>query len=67
MDDGIDTIGKKITVCQLYAKQNGLRKNVKHGTEKSREYLMGLLQDDPIVMTRYVNTLYYDIWILGYT
>lgn len=48
LDDGIDTIGKKITVCQLYAKQNGLRKNVKHGTEKSREYLMGLLQDDPI-------------------
>lgn len=50
LDDGIDTIGKKMTVCQLYAKQNGLRKNVKHGTEKSREYLMGLLQDDPIGM-----------------
>ena len=50
LDDGIDTIGKKMTVCQLYAKQNGLRKNVKHGTEKNREYLMSLLQDDPIGM-----------------
>lgn len=48
LDDGIDTVGKKMTVCQLYAKKNGLRKNVKHGTEKGREYLMGLLQDDPI-------------------
>ncbi len=36
-----------MTVCQLYAKQNGLRKNVKHGTKKGRDYLMGLLQDDP--------------------
>lgn len=24
LEDGIDTIGKKMTVCQLYAKQNGL-------------------------------------------
>lgn len=48
LDDGIDTVGKKMTVCQLYAKKNGLRKNVKHGTEKGREYLMSLLQDDPI-------------------
>lgn len=48
LDDGIDTIGKKMTVCQLYAKKNGLRKNVKHGTKKGRDYLMGLLQDDPI-------------------
>ena len=47
LEDGIDTIGKKMTVCQLYAKQNGLRKNVKHGTKKGRDYLMGLLQDDP--------------------
>ena len=47
LEDGIDTIGKKMTVCQLYAKQNCLRKNVKHGTKKGRDYLMGLLQDDP--------------------
>lgn len=50
LEDGIDTIGKKMTVCQLYAKQNGLRKNVKHGTKKGRDYLMGLLQDDPFGM-----------------
>ena len=50
LDDGIDTIGKKMTVCQLYAKQNALRKNVKQGTKKGREYLMSLLRDDPIGM-----------------
>ncbi len=50
LDDGIDIIGKKMTVCQLYAKQNGLRKNVKHGTKKGRDYLMSLLRDDPIGM-----------------
>lgn len=50
LEDVIDTIGKKMTVCQLYAKQNGLRKNVKHGTKKGRDYLMGLLQDDPFGM-----------------
>lgn len=48
IEDGIDPIGKKMTVCQLYAKQISHRKNVKHGTEKGREYLMGLLRDDPI-------------------
>ena len=38
LDDGIDTTGKKMTVCQLYAKQNSHRKNVKRSTEKGREY-----------------------------
>ena len=28
IDDGIDTIGKKITVCQLYVKLTSLKKNV---------------------------------------
>ena len=46
--DGIDTVGKKMTVCQLYAKQNSQRVDVKRGTKKQREYLMGLLRDDPI-------------------
>lgn len=46
--DGIDTIGKKITVCQLYAKHTGLKKNVKRGTEKGRQNLLKLLSDDPI-------------------
>ena len=46
--DGIDTVGKKLTVCQLYAKQNSQRADVKRGTKKQREYLMGLLRDDPL-------------------
>ena len=46
--DGIDTVGKKMTVCQLYAKQNSQRADVKRGTKKQREYLMGLLRDDPL-------------------
>ena len=43
-----DTVGKKMTVCQLYAKQNSQRADVKRGTKKQREYLMGLLRDDPL-------------------
>ncbi len=46
INDGIDTIGKKMTVCQLYARQN--RKNVKRSTEKDREYLMSVLKEDPL-------------------
>ena len=48
LDDGIDTVGKKMTVCQLYAKQNSHKKNVKIGGQKSRDYLMGILQEDPL-------------------
>ena len=36
LDDGIDTIGKKMTVCELYAKQNRHRGNVRHNTTKGR-------------------------------
>ena len=46
--DGIDPIGKKMTVCQLYAKYIRQRGNVKHGTKKSREQLMKLLSDDKL-------------------
>ena len=46
--DGIDAVGKKMTVCQLYAKQNSQRADVKRATKKQREYLMGLLRDDPL-------------------
>lgn len=48
LDDGIDTIGKRMTVCQLYAKQNSQRKDVKRSTEKGREYLMSILKSDPL-------------------
>ena len=45
--DGINTIGGKMTVCQLYAKKNSQRKNVKHNTEKGRQYLMKILENNP--------------------
>ena len=46
--DGINTIGKKITVCDLYAKQNEHHANVKKSTKIQRQYLMKLLQDDKL-------------------
>lgn len=46
LEDGIDTIGKKMTVCELYARQNSHRQNVKINTEKSRYYLMSILEND---------------------
>jgi len=46
LDDGIDTVGKKMTVCQLYAKQNRHRGNIKYNTKIGRERLMKLLEQD---------------------
>ena len=46
--DGINTVGKKITVCELYAKQNEHRANVKKSTKIQRQYLMKILQDDKL-------------------
>ena len=43
IEDGIDSTGKKMTLCQLYAKQNAQRANVKKSTIKQREQLMRLL------------------------
>ncbi len=48
LDDGIDTAGKKMTVCELYAKQNRHRGNVRHNTTKGRERLMKLLEADKL-------------------
>ena len=48
LDDGIDTIGKKMTVCQLYAKQISHRQNVKRNTKTGRKYLMKILQKDKL-------------------
>ena len=48
LNDGIDPAGKKMTVCQLYAKKNSLRKNVKPNTVKGREQLMKLLEKDAL-------------------
>ncbi|HIQ86833.1 MAG TPA: site-specific integrase [Candidatus Scatomorpha gallistercoris] len=46
--DGIDTIGKKMTVCQLYAKQIRHRANVKEGTKQGRGQLMRILKEDEL-------------------
>lgn len=45
---GLDIIGKKMTVCQLYTKQNNQRKDVRRSTQNNRRYLMRLLQEDVI-------------------
>lgn len=44
VDDGIDTAGKKMTVCQLYAKHNYLHSNVRPSTVKNRERTMRVLK-----------------------
>ncbi len=46
--DGIDSSGKKMTVCQLYEKQIALKPNVRKGTVKGRNQLMKLLQEDKL-------------------
>ncbi len=46
--DGIDTIGKKINVCQLYTKKNNQRPNVKDKTKKGRQRLLKFLEEDKI-------------------
>ncbi len=46
--DGIDTIGKKMTVCQLYEKHINQKRNVKLGTEVGRKYLLDILKSDKL-------------------
>lgn len=46
--DGIDSSGKKMTVCQLYEKQNNLKPNVRTATVNGRNQLMKLLQEDKL-------------------
>lgn len=46
MADGINTTGKKMTVCQLYEKQNRLKQDVKPNTVIGRMYLMNILEND---------------------
>lgn len=47
LSDGIDTAGKKMTVCQLYGKKNNLRKNIRRNTVKGRQQFMNVLKKDP--------------------
>ena len=46
IDDGIDTIGKQMTVCQLYAKVIRHRGNVRNNTITGRKRLMSSLEQD---------------------
>lgn len=48
LDDGIDTLGKKMTVCQLYTKQIRHRVNVRLGTKQGRKQLMRILKGDSL-------------------
>ena len=48
LDDGIDPIGKKMTVCQRYAKQIHHRANVRPGTKQGRKQLMRILEEDKL-------------------
>ena len=36
LDDGIDTISGKMTVCQLYDKKNSQRKNIKRNGQAGK-------------------------------
>ncbi len=44
--DGIDSVGKKMTLCQLYEKQNALKPNVRASTVNGRKQLMEILKAD---------------------
>ena len=54
--DGIDTQGSKMTLCQLYAKKNAQRPNVKQNTLNGRKYLMQALEDD-ILGSRSIDSI----------
>ena len=51
----VEQIGKKMTVCQLYAKQIRHRANVRHGTKQGRKQLMRILQEDKLGACRIEN------------
>lgn len=46
--DGINTAKKNMTVIQLFDRQNELRPGVKKSTQKGRQQLRNILQDDPL-------------------
>ena len=46
--DGIDTIGKKMTVCQLYEKHTNQKRNVKRGAEVGRKQFLDILKQDKL-------------------
>lgn len=50
--NGIDAKGSKMTLCQLYAKKNAGRPNVKKNTQQGRKYLMEALKADKLGIRR---------------
>ena len=48
LDDAIDPVGKKMTVCQLYEKHIRNHAKVRHGTKQGRQQLMRILEEDTI-------------------
>ncbi|SFE11097.1 Site-specific recombinase XerD [Peptostreptococcaceae bacterium pGA-8] len=48
LEDGIDPVGKKMTVCQLYEKHIRNHANVRPGTKQGRKQLMKILEEDTI-------------------
>ena len=48
LDYGIDPVGKKMTVCQLYEKHIRNHANVRHGTKQWRKQLMRIIKEDTI-------------------
>lgn len=66
LDDGIDIKGKKMTVCELYAKQTKHRGNVRYNTTQGRKRLMKLLEKDKLGSYPIENVKQSDVkeWIL---
>ena len=56
LSDGIDTIGKKMTVVQLCIKHHNQKRNIKRGTEVSRKHLLDILKADKLG-TRAIDTV----------
>lgn len=54
-DDGIDIVGRNMTVCQLYTKQVRYHGNVKLNTKLGRKRLMELLEQDELGCRRIGN------------
>ena len=48
LNEGINPIGKKITVCELYEKQIRNNGNVKTNTKRGRNHLLGILKQDKL-------------------
>ncbi len=48
IEDGINTIGKKMTVCELYEREIKNKPNVKPNTKKGRDRLLTILAQDKL-------------------